>query len=138
MRYNEKCPDFISVLLYFSYWSLGINDSNKSCVENWITLKPVLGGGGVMHVALFIVSKQSVIVTYVFWFGFLCEMDYLQFFQLLLLNRLIISSTAFLSCHKLPSSLFIFSLLNSTIFIYNTCCIFHHFFLCFSFRTRDK
>ena len=55
-RVLQSCPDFISVLLYF-LWSFRIIDSNTFSIENWIMLKPVLGG--VRHVALFIISHEQ-------------------------------------------------------------------------------
>ena len=48
--------DFISVLLY-CFWSFGINSSNTFSIENWVPLKPVLGG--VRDVALFIISHEQ-------------------------------------------------------------------------------
>ena len=66
-----KCrPDFISVLLYF-FWSFGINDSNTYNIDNWVPLKPVLGGG-VRDVALSIISHEQTQQNRVCNFHYFC------------------------------------------------------------------
>ena len=60
----KSYPDFISLLLYF-FWSFGINDYNTFSIENWIPLKPVLGG--VRDLALFIISREQTQFSFLYF-----------------------------------------------------------------------